>query len=51
MTRKVPVLGLLLTKLKLSTQQENAVHKTNNVEYKQNSQRRCALYDTEVDKG
>ena len=50
-TKEVPSLGLLLTKLKFSTQQENDEHETNNVEYKQTSQRRFALYDTEVDKG
>ena len=42
---------MLLNKLKFSTQQENDEHETNNMEYKQNSQRRFVLYDTEVDKG
>ena len=50
-TKEVPSLGLLLTKLKFSTQQKNDEHETNNVWYKQTSRRRFALYDTEVDKG
>ena len=42
---------MLLTNLEFSTQQENDGHVTNNVEYKQTTQRRFALYDTGVDKG
>ena len=43
-----------LIKLELSTQQKQTAHKTdrfveNDVQYEQNSQRRFAQYDTEVD--
>lgn len=49
-----PSSGLLLTKLQLSTQQENDEHVTNNVEYEETyavEVKRLALYDTGVDKG